>query len=54
MKNWFKQLRQIANDIRERESAQRNFVRAVYGRSNNPGFDYEKPAYLRRARAIVW
>lgn len=50
MKEWFAQLRKKVIDIRERESAQRNFIRAVYERPNRFAADYEKPAYLRRAR----
>lgn len=51
MKNWFAQLRKKVIDIRERESAQRNFVRAIYHGPSRLAADYETPAYLRRGRA---
>jgi hypothetical protein len=50
MKHWFEQLRKKVGDIRERESAQRDFVRAIYSTPNRLATNYEKPAYLRRAR----
>ena len=51
MKLWFQQLRHLVNDIRERESAQRNFLQAVYGRADRFA-GYERPAYLRRSRLV--
>lgn len=50
MKHWFAQLRKKVDDIRERESAQRDFVRAIYNAPSRLADNYEKPAYLRRAR----
>jgi len=48
MKHWFKQLRHLMNDLREREAAQRNFLRAIYDAPPRFPADYERPAYLRR------
>ena len=53
MKLWFHQLRHLVNDIRERESAQRNFVRSIYNSPTRLAVDYEKPAYLRRPRSVA-
>jgi hypothetical protein len=51
VKNWFEQLRKKVIDIRERESAQRDFVRAIYNSPSRLAADYEVPAYLRKARS---
>lgn len=50
---WFKQLRSLVSDIRERESAQRNFVRAIYDAPARYPANYEQPAYLRRSRLVA-
>ena len=52
MKQWFEHLRQRVSEIREREAAQRTFLRAIYESPNRFPAHYEQPAYLRRARAV--
>ena len=52
MKLWFKQLRHFVIEIRQRESAQRNFLHAVYG-GHDRFAGYEQPTYLRKARTVA-
>lgn len=44
-------IRSYIADLRERESAQRNFMHRVYS-SQRFDFDYTTPTYLRKARRI--
>lgn len=53
MKLWFEQLRQRVAEIRTQEAAQRDFLRAVYEAPRRLPADYERPAYLRKARAMA-
>lgn len=57
MKNWISQFRLLINGnrtaLREHDSAQERFVRAIYSNQGRLGFDYEKPAYLRRTKTII-
>lgn len=53
MKHWIKQLRCFVVAIREREAAQRQFLRGIYEGPARIPADYERPAYLRRARLVA-
>lgn len=48
-----KYLTRFVAQIRGRESAQRNFLRAIYEGPSRIPADYERPAYLRRAPTAV-
>lgn len=43
----------LVAQIRDRESAQRNFLRAIYEGPSRIPADYERPAYQRRAPVVV-
>lgn len=53
MKRWFQQLRHLIVTFRERESAQRAYMRAIYQAPHKVPANYERPAYLRRARVVA-
>lgn len=53
MKDWIKQLRRRIVELHERESAQRNFLRAIYDGPSRLPNNYEQPACLRRRRLVT-
>jgi hypothetical protein len=56
MKIWIKQLHRLVCfviSIREREAAQRKFMRGIYEGPARVPADYERPAYLRRSRLVA-
>lgn len=53
MKSIVKRIIERIVSIRHQESAQREFMRAVY-RNNLLSHDYEKPAYMRCGRHVQW
>lgn len=48
MKHWIRQLYRLFVDLREREAAQRNFMRGIYEGPSRLPMNYEHPACLRR------
>lgn len=53
MKLRIKQLYRLIIELREREAAQRNFLRAIYEAPSRLPADYERPACLRRHALVT-
>jgi len=52
MNQVFNRIRTLLTGMRDQESAQRDFVRAIYNTPDKFGHSFDKPAYLRRRNGI--